>query len=297
VAILLKADGRALVQGITGRQARVHVPYHLEYGTRLVGGVTPGKGGETVNGVPVFDTVRGALEHVGPVDGSIIFTPPPAVLDSALEAVDNGIRLLVIITEHVPVHDTMKIREAAKAAGCMVIGPNTIGVISPGKSKLGIMPGFLYAEGPVGIVSRSGTLTHEAASCLAVRGIGQSSCVGIGGDPIPGTSFEGVLEAFRHDPETRVVLLLGEIGGAAEERAARYLGETRYEKPVVVFIAGASSPPGKKMGHAGAIIAGNSGTARSKYAALSAAGAHAAATLEEAYEMIGAFLEEERQAP
>ncbi|MDR2743963.1 MAG: succinate--CoA ligase subunit alpha [Desulfovibrio sp.] len=294
MAILINAESRVIVQGITGRQARVHVPYHFEYGVRIVGGVTPGKGGERVSGVPVFDTVRGALERVGPVDGSIVFVPPQGVLDSALEAVDNGIKLLVIITEHVPVHDTMKIREAAKAAGCMVIGPNTIGVISPGKTKMGIMPGFLYREGHVGIVSRSGTLTHEAASCLAMRGIGQSSCVGIGGDPVPGTSFEGILEDFRHDPETEVVLLIGEIGGAAEERAARYLKETCYEKPVVVFIAGASSPPGKKMGHAGAIISGESGTVRSKHAALAGAKAHVVDTLEEAYVMIEKFLNKKK---
>ncbi len=290
MAILLKADSRAIIQGITGRQARAHVPHHLEYGTQLVGGVTPGKGGENVDGVPVFNTVREALDALGSIDASMILVPPAAVLDSALEAIDNGIKLLVVITEHIPVHDTMKIREAAKAAGTIVVGPNTIGLISPGKSKLGVMPGFLYSEGNVGIVSRSGTLTHETSSCLTVRGIGQSSCVGIGGDPVPGSSFEDILEAFRHDPETHVVLMVGEIGGAAEEKAARYLKEVKFEKPVVAFIAGASSPPGKKMGHAGAIIAGEAGTAKSKHAALSGAGAYVAATLEDAYARIEKLL-------
>ena len=290
MAILLNADSRVIIQGITGKQARTHVPHHLNYGTKLVGGVTPGKGGEQVEGVPVFDTVRAALDKLDSVDASMILVPPAAALDCALEAVDNGIRLLVVITEHIPVHDTMKIREAAKATGATVIGPNTIGLISPGKSKLVVMPGFLYSEGNVGIVSRSGTLTHETASCLTIRGTGQSSCVGIGGDPVPGSSFEDILEAFRHDPQTRAVLMIGEIGGAAEECAARHLQTTGYNKPIVAFIAGASSPPGKKMGHAGAIIAGNTGTAKSKQEALSAAGAHIAPTLEEAYAALEAIL-------
>ena len=294
MAILLNADSRAIIQGITGKQARIHVPHHLSYGTQLVGGVTPGKGGEKVEGVPVFDTVRAALDELGPLDASMIFVPPAAVLDCALEALDEGIRLLVIITEHIPLHDTMKIREAAKAAGSVVVGPNTIGMISPGKSKLGVMPGFLYSTGHVGIVSRSGTLTHESASCLTLRGTGQSSCVGIGGDPVPGSSFEDVLEAFRHDPETHAVLMIGEIGGATEERAARWMQESGYDKGVVAFIAGASSPPGKKMGHAGAIISGDSGTAESKHAALSAAGVQMAATLEEAYPMLEKILEQHK---
>ena len=281
-----------IIQGITGRQARAHVPHHLDYGTKLVGGVTPGKGGEKVDGVPVFDTVRAALDELGPLDASMVLVPPAAVLDSALEALDEGIKLLVVITEYIPLHDTMKIREAAKAADAVVVGPNTIGMISPGKSKLGVMPGFLYSAGHVGIVSRSGTLTHESSSCLTLRGVGQSSCVGIGGDPVPGSSFEDILEAFRHDPETWAVLMIGEIGGAAEERAARWLKETGYNKPIVAFIAGASSPPGKKMGHAGAIISGESGTAQSKQAALSAAGVQIAASLEEAYPMLEKMLEQ-----
>ncbi len=290
MSILLDEKSRIIIQGITGKQARLHVPYHLEYGTKLIGGVTPGKAGEKVSGLPVFDTVRQAGEELGAIDISMIMTPPFAVLDGALEAIDNGIRTLVILTEHMPVRDTMKIREAAKEAGCCVIGPNTIGMISPGKSKLGVMPGFLYSRGPVGIVSRSGTLTHESASCLTIRGMGQSTCVGIGGDPVPGSPFEDILELFRHDDETKAVLMIGEIGGAAEEQAADYLKRVGFEKPLVNFIAGVTSPPGKKMGHAGAIISGNAGTAESKHAALKSAGARVASSLEEAYDMLEEIL-------
>lgn len=290
MSILLDETSRIIIQGITGKQARLHVPYHLEYGTRLIGGVTPGKAGETVRGLPVFDTVRQARDELGQIDLTMILTPPYTVLDSALEAIDNGIKVVVIITEHMPVHDTIKIREAARDAGCCVVGPNTIGVISPGKSKLGVMPGFLYSRGPVGIVSRSGTLTHESSSCLTLRGIGQTTCVGIGGDPVPGSPFEDILERFRHDDETQAVLMIGEIGGGAEERAAEYLARVRYEKPLVAFIAGATSPPGKKMGHAGAIISGGAGTAESKHAVLAGAGAQVAASLEEAYDMLEAIL-------
>jgi len=286
MSILLDETSRIVIQGITGKQARLHVPYHLEYGTNLIGGVTPGKAGEKVNGLPVFDTVRHAQEELGQIDASMILAPPFAVLDGALEAIACGIKLLVVITEHIPIHDTMKIREAAKAAGCCVIGPNTIGIISPGKSKLGVMPGFLYSPGPVGIVSRSGTLTHESSSCLAIRGIGQTTCVGIGGDPVPGSPFEDILERFLHDDETKAVLMVGEIGGAAEEQAAEYLKQAGYTKPLVSFIAGVTSPPGKQMGHAGAIISGSAGTPESKHAALKAAGAKIANTLEEAYDML-----------
>lgn len=281
MSILINAESRVIIQGITGRQGRLHVPYHLEYGTRLVGGVTPGKGGQTVEGLPVFDTVAAAREALGRIDVSLILTPPYTVLDGALEAIDNGIKVVVIITEHMPVHDTMKIREAAAAAGVQVVGPNTIGLISPGKSKAGVMPGFLYREGRVGIVSRSGTLTHEAASNLSLRGIGQSTCVGIGGDPVPGSSFENILELFRADPETDAVVMIGEIGGGAEERAAAWLKSTDYGKPVFAFIAGSTAPAEKRMGHAGAIIAGNAGTAASKRAALEDAGVIVIDTLEQ----------------
>lgn len=286
MSILIHAQSKILLQGITGKQARLHVPYHLEYGANLVGGVTPGKGGETVNGLPVFNTVAEAQEALGHIDVSLIMTPPYAVLDGALEAIDNGIRLIVIITEHMPVHDTMKIREAATLAGAQVVGPNTIGIISPGKSKAGVMPGFLYKEGRVGIVSRSGTLTHEAASTMSIRHIGQSTCVGIGGDPVPGSSFENVLELFRQDPDTDVVLMIGEIGGAAEERAAAYLQSVDFGKPVIAYIAGATAPAEKKMGHAGAIIAGSAGSVQSKHEALRAAGVTVIHKLEEMMEHI-----------
>jgi len=297
MSILLDEKSRVIIQGITGKQARLHVPYHLEYGTNLIGGVTPGKAGEKVNGLPVFDTVRQAQDELGQIDISMILAPPYSVLDGALEAIDSGIKVLVIITEHMPVHDTMKIREAAREAGCCVIGPNTIGIISPGKSKLGVMPGFLYSQGPVGIVSRSGTLTHESSSCLTIRGMGQTTCVGIGGDPVPGSPFEDILERFRHDDETKAVLMVGEIGGAAEERAAEYLKRVGYNKPLVSFIAGVTSPPGKKMGHAGAIISGSAGTPESKYAALNEAGAKVAATLEEAYDMLEDILKAQGFTP
>lgn len=281
MSILIHAHSKVIIQGITGKQARLHVPYHLEYGVNLVGGVTPGKGGQTVEGLPVFDTVAEARQSLGDIDVSLILTPPYAVLDGALEAIDNGIGVLVIIAEHMPVHDSMQIREAAVAAGVQVVGPNTIGLISPGKSKAGVMPGFLYSEGRVGIVSRSGTLTHESASNLSLAGIGQSTCVGIGGDPVPGSPFENILELFRTDPETDMVLMIGEIGGGAEERAAAYLKSLNYGKPVIAFIAGATAPPEKRMGHAGAIIAGNVGTAASKRAALEDAGVIVVETLEE----------------
>ena len=297
MSILLDKNTRAIIQGITGKQAQAHVPYHLEYGTNLIGGVTPGKAGASVHGLPVFDTIGQAREELGEIEASMIFTPPYTVLDGALEAIENGIKLLVIITEHIPVRDTMAVREAAKAAGCCVIGPNTIGMISPGKSKLGVMPGFLYSQGSIGIISRSGTLTHESSSCLTVRGLGQTTCVGIGGDPVPGSPFEDILERFRYDDDTRAILMIGEIGGVAEERAAEYLKSVKFEKPVVSFIAGATSPPGKQMGHAGAIISGNAGTAESKQEALRQAGAHVVASLEEGYEVLEAILREQGIVP
>lgn len=281
MSILINAQSKIILQGITGKQARLHVPYHLEYGAQLVGGVTPGKGGDVVDGLPVFNTVAETVEQLGSIDVSLIMVPPYAVLDGALEAIDNGIKLVVIITEHMPVHDTMKIREAAMQAGVQVIGPNTIGIISPGKSKAGVMPGFLYSEGRVGIVSRSGTLTHEAASMLTLQGIGQSTCVGIGGDPVPGSNFEQILELFRNDLETDVVLMVGEIGGGAEERAAAYLKNINYGKPVIAYIAGATAPAEKKMGHAGAIITGSAGTVESKRIALEKAGVTVVSKLED----------------
>ena len=290
MAVLVNESTKVICQGFTGSQGTFHSEQAIAYGTKMVGGVTPGKGGQDVEGVPVFDTIKAAKEALGRIDATLILTPPYTVLDGALEAIDNGIKTIVIITEHIPVHDSMKIREAAQAAGAVVVGPNTIGLISPGKSKLGVMPGFLYKEGRVGIVSRSGTLTHEMASNLSIRGIGQSTCVGIGGDPVPGSPFEDILKLFKDDPETDVVVLIGEIGGAAEEQAAAYLASANFGKPVVAFIAGGTAPPEKKMGHAGAIIAGDTGTVASKHKALSAAGAFIAKTPEEALDRIEALL-------
>jgi succinyl-CoA synthetase alpha subunit len=290
MAILVNKDSRLIIQGITGKQARLHARYHLEYGAKLVGGITPGKAGQEVEGVPVFDTIKAAQEALGQIDATLILTPPYTVLDGALEAIDNGIKVIVVITEHIPVHDSMKIREAAQAAGACIVGPNTIGLISPGKSKLGVMPGFLYKEGRVGIVSRSGTLTHEMASSLSIRGIGQSTCVGIGGDPVPGSPFEDILKLFRDDAETDAVILIGEIGGAAEEQAATYLASVDYGKPVVAYIAGSTAPAEKKMGHAGAIIAGETGTAASKRKALEKAGVRVAETPEAVLEYLGSLI-------
>ena len=290
MAILINKDSRIIIQGITGKQARLHAKYHLEYGSNLIGGVTPGRGGETVEGVPVFDTIKAAQEALGKIDATLILTPPYTVLDGALEAIDQGIKVIVIITEHIPVQDSMIIREAAQKAGACVVGPNTIGLISPGKSKVGVMPGFLYKEGRVGIVSRSGTLTHEMASNLTHRGIGQSTCVGIGGDPVPGSPFTEILKLFKDDPETDAVIMIGEIGGSAEEEAAAYLASVDFGKPVIAYIAGVSAPAEKKMGHAGAIIAGNCGTVESKHTALKAAGAHIAETPEAALEHVANLL-------
>lgn len=297
MSIIVNKDTRCIIQGITGQQGRVHAKLSLEYGCRLVAGVTPGRGGQNVEGVPVFDTVEEARDACGEIDATMILVPPAGVRDSAIEAMNNGIRVVVPVTEHVPERDTLMIRDFAAAKGALVIGPNTIGVISPGKSKIGIMPGFLYSEGNVGIVSRSGTLTHEVASCLSIRDVGQSTCVGIGGDPVPGASFSDVLAMFKDDPETHLVILIGEIGGAGEEMAARYLAGTDYGKPVFAFIAGNTAPAMKKMGHAGAIVTGGAGTAKSKNEALRAAGVVVARTLEELLDLtcnaVGAHAEEE----
>lgn len=281
MAIIVNKETAFIIQGITGKQGQVHAKLCLEYGCKLVGGVTPGKGGETVEGLPVFNTVKEAIDSCGSINASMILVPPFGVKDSAIEAMDNGIKTIIPITEYVPVKDTITMREYAQDNGTTIVGPNTIGVISPGKGKIGIMPGFLYSEGNVGIVSRSGTLTHEVASCLSRMGIGQSTCVGIGGDPVPGASFSDILKMFRNDQETKCVILIGEIGGVGEELAADYLKLEKYNKPVFAFIAGNTAPAQKKMGHAGAIVAGNSGTAKSKRDALEAAGVVVANTLED----------------
>ncbi|WP_338824105.1 Succinate--CoA ligase [ADP-forming] subunit alpha [Moorella humiferrea] len=286
MAILLDADSRVLIQGITGSQGAYHARLIKEYGTQIVAGVTPGRGGEEVHGIPVYDTVKEAREYAGKIDASMILVPPRAVKDAAVEAIENDVPIIIIITEHVPVHDTMYLRALARQRGVWLVGPNTIGIISPGKCKLGIMASFLYPPGRIGMMSRSGTLSHETASNLMYRGLGLSTVVGIGGDPVVGTDFVDLLPLFAADPETEAVIMIGEIGGNKEERAAEYLQRNSFPKPVFAFIAGQTAPPGKQMGHAGAIIEGESGRADTKASALAAAGARVAGSLEELVEMV-----------
>jgi len=257
----------------------------LEYGVNVVAGVTPGKGGQTVHDVPVFDTIADTKRHV-PVDATMVLVPPGGVRAAAMEAIENRIPLIVTVTEFVPAHDTMMMRKAARKAGVRIIGPNTIGVISPGKSQIGLMPGFIYSEGNIGIVSRSGTLIHEVASNLTYKGIGQSTCVGIGGDAVRGADFVDILTLFRDDDETEKIVLIGEIGGAEEELAAEYIKKTGYPKKIIAYIAGATAPHDKRMGHAGAIVSRGSGTAESKLDNLASAGAVIARSLDDILELI-----------
>ncbi len=271
MSVLVGRDTRLVVQGITGREGSFHAARCREYGTQLVAGVTPGKGGTTHEGTPVFDTVEAAVRREG-ANVSLIFVPPAAAADAVMEAADAGIELVVCITEGIPTLDMVRARALLSDRRSRLIGPNCPGLITPGQAKVGIMPGHIHKPGHVGVVSRSGTLTYEAVHQLTGLGIGQSSCVGIGGDPIVGTSFVDVLRLFRDDPETRAVVLIGEIGGTGEEAAARFIADG-FGKPVVAFICGQTAPPGRRMGHAGAIIAGGKGTAAEKMAALSAAGA------------------------
>ena len=270
MAVLVNRDTKVLVQGITGHQGRYHTQAMKEFGTNVVAGVTPGKAGETVEGVPVFNTVRDAVEETG-ADTSIIFVPAPFTMDAVMEAIDAGIKLVITITEHVPVHDAMKMVSYGKMKGSRIIGPNCPGLASPGKSKVGILPNMVFKEGNVGVVSRSGTLTYEIVNSLTEAGIGQSTTVGIGGDPVIGTNFIEMLELFENDPETERIVMVGEIGGTAEEEAAEYIRE-HVTKPVYAYIAGRTAPPGKRMGHAGAIVTRGRGTAESKIRALEAAG-------------------------
>jgi len=270
MSILVDHDTRLIIQGITGNEGRFHGQQMIAYGTRVVAGVVPGRGGQTVLDVPVFNTMK---EAVGATDAnaSIIYVPAPMAADAALEAIASGVALVVIITEGIPVLDMIPVYWFALERGVRVVGPNCPGVISPGKAKVGIMPGHIHKPGRVGVVSRSGTLTYEIVKELSLHGLGQSTCIGIGGDPIIGTSFMDALELFQGDPETDAVVMIGEIGGTDEEQAAEFI-RTRMSKPVVGFIAGLTAPPGKRMGHAGAIISGGRGTAKDKIAALSAAG-------------------------
>lgn len=276
MSILVNKNTRVICQGITGKAGAFHTKGCKDYGTQMVGGVTPGKGGETFEGLPVFDTVAEAVEKTG-ADATMIFVPAAFTADAILEAADAGIKIIAAITEGVPVLDMVHVKDVVKRKGVTLIGPNCPGLITPGECKIGIMPGYIHKPGKIGIMSRSGTLTYEAVWQTSNLGLGQSTCVGLGGDPIVGTSFIDCLKLFQADPQTEAILMMGEIGGTAEEEAAAYVKE-HVTKPVAAFIAGRTAPPGKRMGHAGAIISGGKGTAAEKVAALEAAGIEVAAS-------------------
>ncbi len=293
MAILIDEHTRVLVQGITGREGQFHAGQMKAYGTQVVGGTRPGKGGTEVDGIPVFNTVEEAVKAVQP-NATCIFVPGPGAADAIMEAADAGISLLVDITERVPTHDTARAYRYAFEKGARLIGPNCPGLVSSGKSKIGIMPNRLFTEGHVGVVSRSGTLTYEMVNELTQRGIGQSTTVGIGGDQIIGTSFTDVLRLYDRDPETHAIVLIGEIGGRDEEEAAEYIGSRRDGTPVVAFISGRSAPPGKRMGHAGAIITGGQGGPEDKVKAFESAGVPVATTLQDAADEIERILDRSR---
>lgn len=279
MSVIIDQKSKVIIQGITGHQGMFHAQKMKEFGTNVAAGVTPGKGGQRVSDIPVYNTVRSAVSDTG-ADMSGIFVPAPFVLDATIEAMDAGIRTIVIITEHVPVHDAMRIVSLASSKGVRVIGPNCPGIASPGKAKLAIIPNQIFKKGDVGVVSRSGTLTYEIVDSLTQAGIGQSTCVGIGGDRVSGTNFVDVLQLFQEDKQTKRIVLVGEIGGSAEEEAAMFISR-EVTKPVSAYIAGKSAPPGKRMGHAGAIISRGTGTAEGKIRALEDAGAKVATTTAE----------------
>ena len=271
MSILVDKNTRVLVQGLTGREGRFHTEQMQAYGTTVVAGCTPGKGGQIVLGVPVFNTVAEAVRETG-ADVSVVFVPASVAADAVCEAADAGVRLVICITEHIPVLDMVRVKARLKDTGTQLVGPNCPGVITPGQCKIGIQPDYIHKPGSVGVISRSGTLTYEAVHQLTAQGLGQSTCVGIGGDPVPGLYFTDLLKMFRDDPETEAVCLIGEIGGDGEEKAAAYIRKSAYPKPVFGFIAGLTAPKGKRMGHAGAIISGGKGRGEDKIAALSSAG-------------------------
>lgn len=272
MAIFVNKETRVVTQGMTGKSGLYHTKACKEYGTQMVAGVSPGKGGSVVEDIPIFENVREAVEETG-ANASVIYVPAPFAADAIIEAADAGVPLVVCITEGIPVRDMLSVSTYLKQSETRLIGPNCPGVITPGECKIGIMPGHIHLEGRIGVVSRSGTLTYEAVGQLTKLGIGQSTCVGIGGDPLNGTNFIDCLEAFNKDPKTDGIIMIGEIGGSAEEEAAAWI-KANCKKPVVGFIAGATAPPGRRMGHAGAIISGGSGTAEAKFAAMEAAGVH-----------------------